>query len=260
MKVLKIGSKGEDVEAWQHFLIGQDLLEGNADGNFGPLTQKATIQFQKQNKLQQDGIVGNKTFGLAMQLGFSVIEDDDQGKYGPNWPPKPAFSPLVTNEERAEIFGKFDYKAAPLPGNPENIKILGNWQKENIIPVNIPQLKSIAGISKISFHRLAANQLIKLWKDWEDNNFLHLVITWAGSFAPRFIRGSSSILSNHAFGSAFDINVAWNQRGTIPALVGQKGSVRELVKIANANGFYWGGHFTRLDGMHFEVAEILKLV
>jgi hypothetical protein len=30
-----------------------------------------------------------------------------------------------------------------------------------------------------------------------------------------------------------------------------------LVGIANDNGFYWGGHFTRLDGMHFEIAKLL---
>ena len=49
----------------------------------------------------------------------------------------------------------------------------------------------------------------------------------------------------------------WNGLGARPALVGQKGCVRELVEIANRNGFYWGGHFTRLDGMHWEVAKIL---
>jgi hypothetical protein len=38
-------------------------------------------------------------------------------------------------------------------------------------------------------------------------------------------------------------------------LVGEKGSVRELVPIANRWGFYWGGHYNgRPDGMHFEVA------
>jgi hypothetical protein len=36
--------------------------------------------------------------------------------------------------------------------------------------------------------------------------------------------------------------------------------VRELVPIANAFGFYWGGHFGagRVDGMHFEVAKVLS--
>jgi hypothetical protein len=75
----------------------------------------------------------------------------------------------------------------------------------------------------------------------------------------RFVRGRAAqgILSNHAFGSAFDINYDWNKLGAVPALAGQKGSVRELVSIAQENGFYWGGHFERLDGMHFEVAKIL---
>jgi len=29
----------------------------------------------------------------------------------------------------------------------------------------------------------------------------------------------------------------------------------KLVPIANELGFYWGGHFTRRDGMHFELAK-----
>ena len=243
MKVLKIGSTGDDVELWQHFLIGQEFVSITADGIFGEMTLEATISFQKKYNLQPDGIVGNKTYGLAMQLGYSVIEDDDLSKFGPNWPPKPIFSPLVTNDERANIYGKFEYKPNPLPNSPENIKILGDWVKNNIISVNIPQLKSIAGISSISFNNQAATQLQNLWKEWEKQNLLPLVLTWSGSFVPRFIRGSKTILSNHAFGTAFDINYSWNKLGCIPALVGHKGSVRELVEIANNNGFYWGGHF-----------------
>jgi hypothetical protein len=38
---------------------------------------------------------------------------------------------------------------------------------------------------------------------------------------------------------------------------GKKGSVRELVPIANKHGIYRGGHFKgRPDGMHFEVARV----
>ncbi len=65
----------------------------------------------------------------------------------------------------------------------------------------------------------------------------------------------------HAYGAAFDINVQWNQFNVRAALVGDKGSVRELVPIANQLGFYWGGHFRynkhsdASDGMHFEWAR-----
>ena len=86
---------------------------------------------------------------------------------------------------------------------------------------------------------------------------LGLVLTWAGSWVPRYIRGSRSRLSNHAWGTAFDINVPWNGLRRTPAFKGQKGSVRELVLIAAKLGFYWGGWFTRKDGMHFEVSKIL---
>ena len=110
----------------------------------------------------------------------------------------------------------------------------------------------------MAFHKKAKDQLVKLWNDWETAGLIHLVKTWNGSYDPRFRRGSSTILSNHAFGSAFDINSKWNELGEIPALVGERGCVRQLVKIANDNGFYWGGHFPNefLDGMHFEVAVI----
>ncbi len=83
------------------------------------------------------------------------------------------------------------------------------------------------------------------------------VLAWGGSYAPRFIRGSTSVLSNHAFGSAFDINVANNPLGAEPAYPTQKGCVFDLVPLAHEHGFYWGGHFaSRRDGMHFEIAEI----
>ena len=253
MQILKMNSTGNEVKNWQLFLIGQNLLNDVADGKFGQKTFNATVQFQKLNNMEPDGKVGNKTIGAAMMLGFPVLKEADEGKGSQNWPPKPKFSPLVGNSERERVFGKFRYRAI----GDGNIQILDNWERDNIVTVNIPQLTNVKGGPNVRFHKLGANQLKKLWSDWEKANLLNLVLTWAGSFVPRFVRGSSTNLSNHAFGSAFDINVEWNQLGALPALVGRKGSVRELVPIAHENGFYWGGHFSRLDGMHFEVAKIL---
>jgi hypothetical protein len=107
----------------------------------------------------------------------------------------------------------------------------------------------------MNFHRLAARQLAGMWADWETAGLLDRILSFDGSFNARFIRGSTTLLSNHAFGTAFDINAAENTLGTRPLLVGQRGSIRELVPIANKWGFYWGGHFgSRPDGMHFEIA------
>jgi hypothetical protein len=162
---------------------------------------------------------------------------------------------------RQTVFGSFRFVAAPQPGNPEAIRILGDWEAKNIVKVEIPQLRGIEGLHRdgvIRFHRLGVEQLRALWAAWEKANLLRLINTYAGSYVPRFIRGSRSVLSNHAFGSAFDINAAWNGLGKTPPLSGRAGSVRELVPLANEHGFYWGGHFAnRLDGMHFEIARLL---
>ncbi|MHA6247954.1 M15 family metallopeptidase [Pontibacter sp. CAU 1760] len=256
MKVLKIGDKGADVKRWQFFLTGQLLNPGAVDGLFGDMTKKATEAFQGLYGLQPDGIVGNRTMGMAMTLGFGLLDDDRQGILGEHWPPKPNFRPLISHRDRASIFGHFRYKSQPRPDNPEHIEVLDNWAHQHIVRVEVPQLARVMGGVGVYFHRMAAAQLQQLWREWEQHHLLRLVLTWHGAYAPRFIRGSRTQLSNHAFGTAFDINYAWNMLGTQPALVGQKGSVRELVAIANQNGFYWGGHFTRSDGMHFELAWV----
>jgi hypothetical protein len=259
LKLIKINSTGPLVRSWQFFLIGQGFYQDDADGKFGPNTKAASIEFQKKFGLQPDGIVGNKSFGVAMQLGFEGVEDLRKDKSGTDWPGKPSYAPLSGNAARQRLFGAFTFVPAPIQGNPENIRITNNWVQQNIVTVSIPQLKPITGTDKMQFHGLAANQLAQLWKDWQDAGLLHLILTYHGSYVARFVRGRAAqgILSNHAFGSAFDINYDWNKLGAVPALAGQKGSVRELVSIAQENGFYWGGHFERLDGMHFEVAKIL---
>lgn len=257
LKVLRIGDKSDDVKKWQYFLFGQKFYNGEIDGDFGIRTQEATIKFQKQYKLQPDGVVGNKSYGAAMLLGFGATEDTVSGKHTDKWPLKPNFKPLLTDNEKRALFGNFTYVPDPLPKDKERIKVTDNWEHDNLIMVDIPQLVTIKGSARVYFHEKAAAQLQKMWSDWEEAGLMHLILTWGGSYNPRFIRGSRTTLSNHAFGTAFDINIAWNPLGAVPALVGQKGSVRELVEIANKNGFYWGGHFSRLDGMHFEVAKIL---
>ena len=258
MKILRTGSKGTYVKNWQNFLLGLGLYKGKVDGDFGPKTLAATIDFQKINRLTPDGIVGNRTIGAALLQGFKAFNDDYFDLKSINWPEKPFFKPVLSQQAKQIMFGKFYFTPDPLPDNPENIQIIDGWEAENIVTIEIPQLKKISnGSGNIKFHKHGVYQILKLWQDWEDHELIHLVLTWHGSYVPRFIRGSRTVLSNHAFGTAFDINYQWNRLGSIPALVGEPGSVRELVKIANDNGFYWGGHFNkRPDGMHFELAEI----
>lgn len=176
MKLIKRGSRGEDVKKWQYFLIGQGLYVGEANGKFDEATKASSISFQNKYGLDPDGIVGNKTVGQAMLLGFGVLEETLKNKLSANWPAKPDFSPLTSTAQRQRIFGTFAYEPKPLPDNPENIRVTDNWARNNIIPVEVTQLKPIKGSPTVYFHRLAAPQLKQLWSDWQKANLLHLVL------------------------------------------------------------------------------------
>ncbi|MHC4044994.1 M15 family metallopeptidase [Bradyrhizobium sp. 23AC] len=260
LRALRLGSQGPLVKAWQSFLQGQHFDPGGHDGEFGDKTQAATSAFQAANGLTSDGVAGRETMMKAMQLGFELIEEPAADMTGSNFPPRPDFPPLENTAARRAVFGAFNFVSEPRPDNRENIRILGTWTRDNIVSVPIPQLRKALGPhapASMQFHKLAAAQLKALWEEWESASLLDRILSFDGAFVPRFIRGSTTQLSNHAFGSAFDVNADENPLGARPALVGTRGAVRELVPIANKHGFYWGGHFgSRPDGMHFEIAFI----
>jgi hypothetical protein len=267
MRYLKQGMTGEDVLAWENFLRGLNpkctLL---VDGMFGADTVEETKAFQRSVGFfgsDVDGIVGNMTLAKAALLGFRIAVDNDDNvdELGPNWPTQSHIKQL-SYSDREKLLGRFSYVPAGVAANPEAIKITDDWATKNIVTVNVPQLKGIqyapsSGNVQVNVH--IAKQLQSVFKAWEDSGLLDRVLTWGGLWVPRFIRGSRTTLSNHAWGSAFDINVQWNGLGVVPALKDKKGSVRELVGIANEHGWFWGGGFQgRPDGMHFEAFTIVK--
>lgn len=241
----------QEIKAFQFFLIGQRFYKGSADGDYGPLTRKAVEAFQLAYRLEADGIAGKKTFQKALELGF--MRD--------SFPLKPDFKPLSTTADKQRIFGKFNFEASNDLEDRDSVRIKGTWEDDNIERIFIPQLKGVPMFDGLvcdgytRCHKLVKSQMINLFAEWEKAGLLYLIKTWYGCFNPRFMRGRYGVLSNHSWGSAFDINYEWNKLGATPAFVGQEGSVRLLVEIAHKNGFYWGGHFDRKDGMHFEFAK-----
>ena len=273
MRAIGKGDKGIDVEQWQYFLMGEEYYIVRATGTFDDVTHSASFMFQQSNGLHADGIVGKNTYKKAVELGYvfdadiSADEETENTQTGEiniksaDYPPKPTFKGL-TKEKTAKIFGKIEYTA----DSNGKIKVTNNWVKENIITINIPQLNKLGQKwghknGDILFNKKAAKQMIALWNAWEEADLLKYITDWCCSYSMRFIRGYTNRLSNHAYGTAFDINIRSNALGKMPPLVGQPGSLRKLVPIANELGFFWGGHFRRRkDGMHFEIAEIKEVV
>lgn len=246
-----------EIKQWQNFLIGffSSVLNKQsniiADGVYGPITTSATKEFQKRVNLTESGVADQKTLLAAQDYGFALPEVLNESVSKPNG------VGFLSPEEREKLFGKFVYKANPSDSNPEAIIITDGWDKKNLVQVKLAGMSHVIK-SGVTFHKDAAVQLMGMFEELNSSGLTKHVLSWDGSFAPRFIRGSRTRLSNHAWGTAFDINAFYNPLGAKPAIRGNKGSVQELVGIANKHGFFWGGHFSnRPDGMHFEIGKKL---
>src|SRR5262249_26664355 len=183
MEILRRGCEGEDVRRWQHFLLGQELLDGAVDGVFGPLTETATKAFQKKRKLTVDGMVGPQPLAAALQTGLDLgFTDPLGGTSGPDWPAQPAFKPLISNLERGKIFGVF--KFTPVPGS-DAIRIVDDWESGNIVTVTLPQLVRVEGAPKtgrIRMHRLVAAQTQALFPASDAAKLRTPILNWPPTF------------------------------------------------------------------------------
>jgi len=253
---IKLKDKGENVKALQTF------LKIKSDGDFGKKTEEAVKKWQQSNGLVADGIAGPKTLNAMKKVGLKIT---DSSISSPSpivpFPAKPSFPPLTTKAERDKLFGKIEYVANPSQENPEGIRITNGFETNNIVRVELPQLARATNgkYTAMRFHKKCVFQLKGFFQELEEKGLLDRIIGYGGAYNARFVRGNkSNSLSNHAYGTAFDINVAWNPLKNEPAKSGEKGCVYELVPIAHKWGFYWGGHFSRLDGIHFEIARIIE--
>ncbi len=258
MSTLTIGSKGALVRSLQLWLCNFEPIL--VDGEFGPTTARvvklAQAAAQERGLLigskQPDGKVGPSTFGAFLQMGWGPP------KFEPTmYPVPPEGLTRLTQADKNRIFGR---PGTP-PENPTSggpIELDPNFRR-NIVSVEVKQLRGIEGAAsgKVFWHAAAAAQLISFFQEVEQAGFLDRILSCAGTWNPRFVRGSTTEFSSHAYGTAIDINAPQNWLGAVPARPGEKGCVFELVGIAARHGFYWGGWFSRKDGMHFEVATVL---
>jgi len=253
VKSIKPGDKNPLIAVWKNFFIHIDLYRGKSDERYDEAFGSALRGFQTTENIKAHGIIDNLTWFCGLKHGLQLNAAEEN-----LLPLKPDFRPL-TDVEITKYFGKLEFVPEPLPGNKEHIRIVNNYDKRNIIFVPLPQLAAATGgaESGMLFHKNAADQLKAFFSDIEKHGLLKMIRTFNGSFVPRLVRKSKKRISRHSFGTAFDVNARWNPMGYTPAALDCAGSVRELVPLAHEYGFYWGGHFSRKDGMHFEIAKIL---
>ena len=182
---------------------------------------------------------------------------------GPSDPSKPAAAHYVPINKDPRHGAEFEYSwTAGGCFNPEctqrRITILSpsNWEGNHLVTVRIPE---IAVLRAIKLHRAVAPQFTAFFKAAVAKGLAGKVLTYDGSFVARTLTAKPSVRSNHAFGSAIDINAKWNGWGQPQAPRGSHGSVAELADFCVDFGLYWGGWYSgRKDAMHFEAVKVLE--
>ena len=113
-------------------------------------------------------------------------------------------------------------------------------------------------IRNIMFHRKAAGALRAALDDiWaacgRDQAKLDRlgVSSYSGAYNPRYIRGSSTKWSNHAYGAAIDLDAEHNGFNT-----GHGRMPQFVIDAFKKQGARWGGDYkSRTDPMHFEFCD-----
>ena len=102
----------------------------------------------------------------------------------------------------------------------------------------------------------ALDALTAIFTDVErDHADVFRALGTAGMLCARFVRGSTSALSNHSWGTAIDLTLDGNldRRGDRRVQVG----LVHIAPIFNRHGWFWGAGFPVEDAMHFEASDEL---
>ena len=221
----------------QYFLLKQDITQvGSIDADFGINTERATSIFQFKMGLPNTGKLDRPTLDVAETLGYKVQPNNYYQSKPVDFPSRPTSLSSPANASRNRDFTCFKFMQLPRNRRPDDESIVQkgscdgrepDWAAAHIVTIPIPQLDFAKGYDgRFRCHKKAAPIFAALFAKWEAENLLHLIRSYEGCFVARYIRGNSpgpdghglknssdvGVLSNHSFGSTFDINFVDNQR------------------------------------------------
>ena len=146
------------------------------------------------------------------------------------------------------------------PGNRVMLELLGNPRAQyddTCQSVTNPNLRALLetrqiGPIRVTMLKPALDSLERIMGRLQENDpDIYAAVGTAGSLCVRLIRGSSSSVSNHSWGTAVDITLA-NDLDDFADGNTQFGLLL-IAERFNDEGWYWGATYSREDSMHFEV-------
>jgi hypothetical protein len=165
---------------------------------------------------------------------------------GRNLDPHAALTAVLTGGSVAQAVGSFTYTVNPDGSvNPD-----ARWVHAYIRTEQVPILGAVTcNKAMLPQLRAALTEVVRLGlasKIHRDE--------YGGCYVPRYIgHDPSQGLSFHTWGTAIDLNVPGNQRGTVGTID------RRVVEIFRRWGFRWGGTWRYTDPMHFEMEQLVAV-
>jgi hypothetical protein len=158
----------------------------------------------------------------------------------------PSGRTFFTGTSAQKAIGSFSFTVNPDGSINQDKK----WVAEHLQTARMPI------IGTVRCHKLMIPQLEAALADLQAQGLGHLIKPeQAGRcYQPRFVERDpvNHALSKHAWGLAIDLNVYDNPEGSTPKMDSR------VVAIFEKWGFRWGGRWTKPDGMHFELAAVLR--
>lgn len=267
----KLGrNQTDDVLVVQHLLLQQGLRIGPPDGSCGPRTIAGITTFQAGFLRNPDGLVApdGTTFKRLQLITFKPATTSAVA-------PRPAtahdieqavpaeVAPSVTSVLRRDSLGPLNVGLHAL-SNSFMLAKLGKPRESfstDCQPVSNATLKKNIKTDGVGPFRVtglapAVDSLKSVMTDIKAAQpDIYAALGTAGMLCCRFVRGSTTSISNHSWGTAVDLtlNGVLDKRGDGMVQYG----LAVIAPIFNKHGWYWGAGFPTEDAMHFEIGRDL---
>ncbi|GAB1362388.1 M15 family metallopeptidase [Rhodobacter sp.] len=153
-------------------------------------------------------------------------------------------------------------KGITQPRNKTMLAILGqprDGYNTECQGVTNPHLKELLdtrqiGPIKVTMLKPALDSLERVMNRLKESDpDIYAKVGTAGALCVRFIRGSSTSISNHSWATAIDLTLEGKLDGFADG--GTQFGLLILAEYFNEEGWFWGAAYNREDSMHFEVGE-----
>jgi hypothetical protein len=244
-----------DVVAVQNLLLARGFSAvGSADGVCGDSTVAAIVEFQSGFLRMPDGVVdpgGNTWRHLSASFSGITTEAPSAADSITRPVPRPAAGSINVGLTAAGNDYMLQKLGAPLAGGytalcqmPTHERLRRNLVTDTVGPFRVTGLLPAVLSLKAVMADIASEQPA-----------VHGALGTAGMLCCRLVRGSTTSISNHSWGTAIDLTL----NGTLD--VRGDGNVQFgltlIAPIFNRHGWYWGAAFGTEDGMHFEGGKAL---